>query len=190
MWCRISQVASGWFLAFSQYPFQNLSFFVDGGYFTKRIVFTYCLKVWCQMFEDTSCSLSKLCVLPSCWPLPEVARGWEERRLAVTKSAWAMQTAANRSLRCLPTPGLLPNVFQAVRRCLLLQRLGLERTDSPLPVARSLAQPLETAKVRGKPGTRDREMAVGGRVIYRGERESRSQCQPGAVGPRDPRNPE
>lgn len=89
MRCGISQVASGWFLALSQYLFQNLGFFVDGGYFAKRIVFPYCfLEIWCHSFEDTSCSLSKLRVLPSCWPLPEVAWGQEGRRLAGPKPAW------------------------------------------------------------------------------------------------------
>lgn len=125
MWCRISWVASGRFLAFSQYLFQKLVFVVDGGYFAKRIVFTYCsLKGWCQMFEDISSSLRKLRVLPLRWPPPEFTWGREERWLAGPKPAWPVQTVTGRSLHCLPTPGLLPNFFQAVCHCLLLQCHG------------------------------------------------------------------
>lgn len=91
-------------------------------------------------------------MLPGCWPLAGVAQGQEERQLAGPEPAQAMQTAADRSLSCLPTPGLLPNSFQAVRHWLLLLALG--RSDSPLPVPHPLAQPLETAQLRGKPGTR------------------------------------
>lgn len=144
------------------------------------------------MSEDTSSSLSKVCVLPSRWPPPEVAQGQKERQLAGPKPARAMQTAADTSLRCLRTPGLLPSFFQAVRCCCsgTMVLLDSERTDSPSPVALPLARPLEMAKVRGKPGTGDREMAVRGRAIYRGGWESRAQRQPGAAGPGGLRNPE
>lgn len=180
--------------SFSPISVSKSAVLLVGGFFAKRIVFIYCfLKVWCQMFEDTSGSLSKLCVLPSCCLPPEVAWGREEGRLAGLKPGRAMQTAADRSLRCFPTSGLLPSFFQVVRHCLLLRRpsppgFGEEWFSStrgcPFP------QPLETAEVRGEPGARDKEMAAGGRVIYRGGWESRAQHQPGAAGPGGPKNPE
>lgn len=149
------------------------------GFFAKRIVSIYCfLKVCCPMFEDTCSSLSKLCVLPLCWPLPGVAWGQEQRQLAGPTPAQPMQTAADRSLRCLLTPGLLPTFLQAARRCQLVGHhsppaFGEQRFSST--GGHPLAQLLQMAKMRGK----DKEVAAEGRVIYRGGWESRTQEQQG-----------
>lgn len=155
------------------------------GFFAKRIVSIYCfLKVWCPVFEDTSSSLSKLRVLPSCWPLPGVARGQEQRQLAGPMPALPMQTAADRSLHCLLTPGLLPSFLQAVCCCWLVRHHsppGFGEQQFFSTRGHRLAQLLQMVKMRGK----DREVAAKGRVIYRGGWESRTQEQPGGL-----RNPE
>lgn len=100
-------------------------------------------------------------------------------QLAGPKPAQAMQMV----LWLPPDPKATATFFQAVCHCLLPSAtvpLGLGSNGSPPPIAWPLTQPPETVKVRGKPGTGDRKMGAGGRVICGDDGRAKPSTSPGA----------